>query len=209
VLAVRQRRSLFVIVPGLLYFAFASASSLQLGVRLVLPAWAMFLLLAGVAIDLLWITPWRRVILAGGAATVLTGMLATFPNGIAYFNSFAGGPREQLHYLADSNIDWGQGLRQAALWARYNGVRKLGLSYFGFDQPRRFFDGTQVELIAPPWNDRLARGAVLQPEPGWYAISATLLPGHFFQQKYRDYYSAFLRRKPDGMSGSIFFYRVD
>jgi hypothetical protein len=169
----------------------------------------MLLLLAGIALDLLWSTRLRRAILVGGIAIVLTGMLATFPNGIAYFNSFTGDPDEQLRYLADSNIDWGQGLRQAALWAKVNGVQKLRFSYFGFDQPRRFFEGTQVELVAPPWNDRVAKGVVLQPEPGWYAISSTLLPGHFFLPQYRDYYSTFLRRKPQGMSGSIFFYRVD
>jgi hypothetical protein len=208
-LATSQRWSVFVTTPGLLYFALASTSSLQLGVRLVLPAWAMFMLLAGVTIQQLLLSRVRRVVLAAGIAIVVGDAVASYPNGIAYFNSFAGGPDENVRLLADSNIDWGQGARDAAEWARRNHIRKLRLSYFGFDQPHRFFHGVEIEVIAPPWNERVAKGEELKPEPGWYAISATLLPGHFFQPQYRDYYAAFVRREPVAVAGSIFFYRID
>ena len=208
-LAIRQRVSAFVIVPGLLYFVLASVSSLQLGARLVLPAWAMFMLLAGVALERLLRRRAGQAVVAAGAAVVIAGAVSSYPNGIAYFNSFAGRPHENLQLLADSNIDWGQGLRDAASWATAKGIRQLRVSYFGFDQPRRFFRDVRIEMIAPPWNERVAKGQELQPEPGWYAISGSLLPGHFFQPQYRDYYRAFRHRVPEAVAGSIFFYRVN
>jgi hypothetical protein len=53
-------------------------------------------------------------------------------------------------------------------------------------------------------------GDKLAPEPGYYAISATLLTGQFFSERYRDYFHEFRTRKPIAKAGySIFVYRID
>lgn len=47
------------------------------------------------------------------------------------------------------------------------------------------------------------------PSPGYYAVSATLLPGHFFAPEYRDYFRFFRDRRPFAKAGySIFLYYV-
>jgi hypothetical protein len=199
----------FWIVPGALYFALASLSALHFGVRLAMPAWAMFTLFAGASLERLLRTNAGRAVAAAAVAITIGGTVATFPNSLAYFNSFAGTPSENLRYLADSNIDWGQGLREAASWARKRGITKLHVSYFGFDQPHRFFYPIEIESVAPPWTAEMAKGDRLKPEPGWYAISGSLLAGNLFQIQFREYFAEFRRRQPDGVAGSIFFYRVD
>jgi len=78
----------------------------------------------------------------------------------------------------------GQGLPDLADFVRKRGIHKLRLSYFGFDIPYRYFPEGELEVVAPPWDDSTAEGKYLRPEPGYYAVSATLLPGHYFAPKY-------------------------
>lgn len=200
-----RRRELvlaFFMIPPVLYIALASLTGHQLGIRLILPALPFAALLAG------------RIAVRYRRATVVLVLLAAaesmtnYPHQLSFFNLWAGGSAQGLRYLADSNLDWGQDLRLAAQWARENKVEKLKLAYFGTDTPWRHFSDKNVEIEAPPWGDAQARGRTyLAPEPGVYAISATLLPGQFFPDKYQNYYKEFLRRKPDAYAGwSIYIY---
>ncbi len=195
------------IVPGILYVALASLSSLQLGVRLVLPALPFGLLLCGVALDRF--NRWRRALPVFLLAWLVIKSASVYPNGIAYMNLWTGGPENGLRYLADSNLDWGQALPDLAQYVHEHGIRKVRLSYFGNDNVFRYFEEDEVELVAPPWSAELAPQPRLTPRPGWYAISATLLPGQFFEPRFRDYYRAFRRARPVARAGnSIYIYRV-
>jgi len=200
---------LFWLLPPWLYLALSSLSTLQLGIRLVLPALPFGLLISGCALQQLREKRrlWLAVLLVAGTAVE---SFRIFFHGISFFNLWAGGPDNGLKYLADSNLDWGQDL--PLLRNRFDElkIRKLRLSYFGTDNPWRYFTDRELELIAPPWNDELAAGKrVLEPRPGYYAISATLLAGHLFKPQYRCFYSRFLAMKPIAKAGySIFIYRV-
>lgn len=200
----------FWLIPGFLYITLASLSRFQLGVRLVLPALPFGLMLCGVALQ--WLLAHRR----GQAFAALLfcwlfyRSVEIYPRGITYFNVWAGGADNGLQYLADSNLDWGQGLPDLADFARERGIRKLHLSYFGFDIPYRYFPESELEVVAPPWDDSTAKGEYLRPEPGYYAVSATLLPGHYFAPKYRNYYQVFRSLTPIAKPGhSIYVYRID
>ena len=199
----------FVTLPPLIYIAGASMSSLQLGVRLVLPALPMGILVAGAAVERLrqgrWV--WLCGLLVGAMA-VRTA--AVYPYEISYFNLGVGGPEAGLTYLSDSNIDWGQDLPSLARYARRNPSSRLRLFYFGNDDPWDYLTEKQLEILAPPWSDELVKGTVFHPSPGVYAISATLLPGAVFEYKYRDYFSVFRAMRPMARAGySILIYRVN
>lgn len=198
------------LLPAIFWVAMASASSLQLGVRLVLPALPLALLACGTTLQ--WLLQGRRqavlLLLLGGLAAE---SISVFPRGISFFNVWAGGPGNGLRYLADSNLDWGQDLRE--LRKRFDQLRleKLHLSYFGTDNPWAYFTDRELELVAPPWNDELAGGRdEFRPAPGqYYAVSASLLPGHMFEPKYHHFYRVFRDLKPVTKAGySIFIYRV-
>lgn len=200
----------FWLIPGFLYIALASLSRFQLGVRLVLPALPFGLMLCGVALR--WLLRNRRgqAFAALLFCWLLYRSVGIYPRGITYFNVWAGGADNGLQYLADSNLDWGQGLPDLANFVRERGIRKLHLSYFGFDIPYRYFPEEELEVVAPPWDDSTANGSHLEPEPGYYAVSATLLPGHYFAPKYRNYYRVFRSLQPIAKPGhSIYVYRID
>ena len=184
-------------------------SSLHLGVRLALPAWIFFFLLCGAAVQELVVSR-RGILIAAGAVCVSLALTASvYPFGISFFNPYVGGPRVALGYLDDSNIDWGHGLGEAARWARRHRVDKLNLAYFGFDSPSRYFAPGQVANVVPPWSGKSDTDRY-QPQPGWYAISASLLPGHFFMPPFCDFFAEFRYRRPVAVAGgSIFIYRIE
>ena len=199
------------ILPGFLYLGLASLSGLQLGVRLVLPALAFFVLLTGKAFEL---AASRKSLRALGVA-LLAGLAVRSamarPNYISYFNLWVGDSWRGLRVLSDSNIDWGQDLRQLRAWYERSGVRHFTLSYFGAENVFAYFNDEQVECVRPPWNAETALGRTsMALEPGYYAVSATLISGQFFPPEYRDYYAAFRRMQPVARAGnSIFIYRLD
>jgi hypothetical protein len=204
---------LFWIVPGALYLVLASSAALQLGVRLVLPAWPFLILFASSALGFLLRRQRNGVwIVMALLAAVAVESAIWYPNGIAYYNQIAGGPRGSLRYLADSNIDWGQGLPELARWLKSNNVPSVRLAHFGFDKPERYLRPEQVKRLIPPWNAAAARGRTqIIPERGhYYAISAALLPGYFFQPPYRNWYARFWNMKPVAAPGGcILVYKLD
>jgi hypothetical protein len=195
------------LAPGI-YIAMASFSSLQLGYRLILPAYPYMLLAAGASVE--WLRHGRRaVVLAALLGWLMARSGAIYPHGISFFNDAAGGPEQGLRYLADSNLDWGQDLPELADFITKNKIEHFHLSYFGTDNPWRYFTDRQMTLMPPPWSEDLVEGTALQPKTGYWAISATLLPGHFFNAKYRHYFEAFRKMERIGMAGySIYIYRV-
>jgi Dolichyl-phosphate-mannose-protein mannosyltransferase len=131
----RWRYSAFFLVPPLVFFALASYSRVNLGVRVVLPFVPfLYVLAAGLA---------RGGYCRFGRWTLLAGCLAACgvasqrasPHELTFFNELVGGPRHGLAYLADSNVDWGQGLPELKRWMDANGVEAIYLGYFGTDRP--------------------------------------------------------------------------
>lgn len=206
----RPPTDLFWLLPPLLYVALASLSSLQLGFRLILPARAFMVLFTGCALE--WFRR-RRFPLAIPALLILwlsVRVVHQYPHYIAYFNSWAGGSDNAAAWLTDSNLDWGQDLPAFAEWVHTNKPPKIRLAYFGTDNPYAYLSEQVLETLAPPWNPDLVKGQTrLHPQPGYYAISATLLTGQLFSTPYRDYFAEFRHIEPIAKAGySIFIYRI-
>lgn len=203
-------RDLFWAVPGLFYISLASLSNLQLGIRLIAPAWPFLLLWAGPLATLRG--RWRIAgILLPAALVTWSGWRTAvhYPHYISHFNLWAGGPQNGLRYLSDSNIDWGQDLRFLAEYVTRNDIRKIRLAYFGMDDPYNYLTDERLETLPAPWSDDLAKGERFVPEPGYYAVSANLLTGQYFAPKYRNYFAGFRESEPVGRAGySIFIYRI-
>ena len=97
------------------------------------------------------------------------------PHFLAYFNTLAGGADQGYRYLADSNTDWGQTLKELAAQQRSRNLGVVKLSQFTFLDPATY--GVAYEPIAPMVGAPLVLPRRFNPEPGLYAISATTLDG--------------------------------
>jgi hypothetical protein len=133
-----------------------------------------------------------------------------YPFYISHFNLLAGGGEHGLRYLSDSNLDWGQDLRELLAYVRGSGVQRVKAAYFGADNAWAYPGSERLERLAVPWSPEHVEGRRrIIIEPGYYAISATFLSGHLFAPDYRDYFATFRVLKPVGKAGnSIFIYKV-
>ena len=90
--------------------------------------------------------------------------VSSFPNYIPYFNELAGGPSAGPNLLDDSNVDWGQNLKQAAAYVELRGIEHPIYSPISsFDNPRHY--GLNSELHPP------GEFVSKTPPPGTYVIS--------------------------------------
>ncbi len=196
------------VVP-VVFLGLAMASSLNLGVRHVLPVFPFLLLLAGVAGAELGRGRGRRIALAAAGVWLLAGTIAVFPSFLAYFNEGAGGPDNGLRWLADSNLDWGQDLPRLQLWMKRHSVARLNLCYFGSAEPDYY--GIDYNPLPGCWGTRDGRRSGGAELPGYVAISASNLAGVGLQSpELWAYYKRLLRRATlvDKVGYSIFVYRV-
>ena len=181
----------FLMLPPAAIFAAHMAFADDLGVRYIIPALPFLYLLGGIG------AAW--LIAQGMAGRIAAGVLASWllftsfaiaPDHLSYFNEAAGGWRGGPSWLDDSNVDWGQGIKQLKAWADLHAPgRKIKLAYFGSFPP------TAYGLNAEPLEDLM-----MAPAPGLYAVSA-----HFVARTPAEW----LRRPPTAIVGhSIYVYDI-
>ncbi len=152
-----------------------------------------------------------KIILAVIIIWIILEPIIFFPSYISYFNEAAGGPKNGYKYVTDSNLDWGQDLKRLRNWVdKYNqtcaipeqcrSINKIRIDYFGGSNPEYYFG-----------NKFIAWHAGNNPEPGWYAISATFLQESVYKQKNNgeESYEWLLNYQPAARVGdSIFVYYI-
>jgi len=125
------REILFLTVPAAIHFGVATFSTINIGLRHILPVYVFLIpLVAGAA----WIfirsdLRWAWVIGLLLVAQAVTS-LRTFPAYIAYSNELWGGPANTYRYLSDSNADWGQQLKATKKYLDGRGVTNCWFAYF-------------------------------------------------------------------------------
>ena len=156
---VRRDPAWYLVLPPLSIFAAHMALADDLGVRYLIPALPFLYLLGGLAVA--WLLGRGT---AGKVAVAFLGCwlaVASFtvaPDHLSYFNEAAGGTANGTKWLDDSNVDWGQGLKQLKQYVK---DRPIKLAYFGSFSP------TVYGLNAEPIED-LSKA----PSPGLYVLSA-------------------------------------
>lgn len=178
-------------------------TDINLGLRYVLPSLPFLFLIASVTVAHPGRWRWGLAILAivGNLASVAR----VHPHELSYFNELVGGPIGGRWHLIDSNIDWGQDLRQLARWIeRHPEWREVRLAYMGTVPPS--FEGIESERRPPrdlrvvplerrlvtekdddPWSDG--------PVPGKFAVSVNFERGLRFHSPLTPTQAAEVRRQ--------------
>ena len=114
--------------PVALFFLLTLRDKAQAGIRYFLPVYPLLFVLCGG-----WVSwAWKQKKALRTTAILLLSWHAIeagriFPDHLTYFNELAGGPDRGYLYLRDSNIDWGQGLKGVAEWAKKEGSPEVVL----------------------------------------------------------------------------------
>ncbi|MFH1747922.1 MAG: glycosyltransferase family 39 protein [Planctomycetota bacterium] len=186
-LAFRTRCREPVLLIGLIVFigvhlAYVMSSNFNIGQRHLLPIYPALFVLAGASVV------WFRTVLGGllGCGLLIWLGAANYwihPHYLSYFNEAIGGPRQGHHYLADSNIDWGQDLKRLAAYAEEHPYETIKLSYFGSAVPSYY---VQNCTLLPSSID--TGSATNLDGGGTYVISVTHLLGVYDQTAQEEFW---------------------
>jgi len=193
-----------------IYFFNSLASGFNIGHRHLLPVLPFGFVLVSQMMPAVYDDCKRRWSRALGillAVWYLAIALWVYPDYLAYFNLFAGGPSRGYQVLLDSNLDWGQDLIQLRRYMERNGVDEVWLSLFSLTDPALY--GVRSRKL-PDWEktEITPEFHYLHPDTGTYVISATLLQGLYMPNP--STFDWFLHRNPLGQIGySMLVYRVE
>jgi 4-amino-4-deoxy-L-arabinose transferase-like glycosyltransferase len=127
--------------PPLVYFLVSMTSTLNIGVRHLLPVYPFLYILISAVLFAKKAASYRRISRPIGlvlGVTLMVESMSIAPDYLAYFNVLAGGPQNGPKYLIDSNLDWGQGLKKLKRWKDRHSEAPLCLSYFGQANPEYY-----------------------------------------------------------------------
>jgi 4-amino-4-deoxy-L-arabinose transferase-like glycosyltransferase len=137
-------------------------TSLNIGVRYMLPLYPLLALTAGIGAVWLW-RQYRRAAIILLVWTAISAATA-HPEYIAYFNEFGGAHPERI--LVDSDLDWGQDMTRLAAELKRRRVTYLHMSCL--------YTGDDTRLGLPAWDGL----EPYQPVTGWVAVSQTMLKNY-------------------------------
>ena len=176
-------RKLFLLVPPAAMFLGATLWADNLGLRYIMPVIPFAHLLGGLALATLFSLPakWGRPAGVALCAWLVVAMAGIYPDHLSYFNESAcllsepgkvgldGGSRCGIRWLDDSNVDWGQGLKQLKAWADVHAGGRVLRHVKVFGMPAAAY-GVRSEEVGN------ALEVQDQPVPGaLYAVSAHLV----------------------------------
>jgi 4-amino-4-deoxy-L-arabinose transferase-like glycosyltransferase len=182
-------------VPVVVLFSMSFLTDINLGLRYVLGILPYVFIAAGKLVSWTLAMAGLRRWAMGAIVAVCLGFTVTataliHPHYLAYFNWASGGPDRVPARLIDSNLDWGQDLVGLQKWWKETiPDQPIGLAYFGQINPSLFaLRGEPFRWFLPPVRPGVTEamdrsfpkylvGAAQRLEPGYYAVSVSLLYG--------------------------------
>lgn len=125
------REILFLTIPAAIHFAVATLSTINIGLRHILPVYVFLtVLVAGAAWifirnDFRWVSVIALLLVLQAISSA-----RSFPAYIAYANELWGGPSNTYKYLSDSNVDWAQQLKATKRYLDGRGIANCWFAYF-------------------------------------------------------------------------------
>ena len=172
---------IFLLVPPIAFFVGYTLFSDNIGIRYIIPVLPFAHMLGGVALAALirGAQAWKRGVAVALSLWLVVAAVGIYPDHQSYFNEAAcladdpahigldGGSRCGVAWLDDSNVDWGQGMKQLKAWLDRNAAgRTVRLGYLGIFPPVTY--GIKHELFE---DEDFLNGE----RPGLYAVSAHIV----------------------------------
>lgn len=199
----KWRDLLFLFTPPLAYFAAAINSGFNIGVRHILPMYPFLVILAAFSfwqlgrVQKAWMYAVSALLLFHAASSAYA-----FPNYIPYSNEIWGGSSQTYKVLTDSNVDWGQQLKQTKTYIDDHNVKDCWFGYFAFLVADPNYYGIQCKPVLPPFKVSVVPAHI----SGTVLVSATALSGGGPEDM--NPYAPFLHVHPTAeIDDGIFVYR--
>jgi hypothetical protein len=133
------------VIPPAVYFAASLPIHFNAGLRHLLPMYPpVFLFIAGVLLAKP-VPKWRATAVVLGAGLLVIECASIHPHYLAFFNVLAGGPANGRRVLVDSNLDWGQDLKNLKTYMDEQRIPEVCISYFGMAELQYY--GIRYKLL--------------------------------------------------------------
>lgn len=210
-----EGRLLVLLLPLALFTGLLMLSSINIGVRYYLPAYPFFFILAGAMLDDVLRRTGRRALFVSALVAALfcwAGVEAVrvYPDQMSYMNQLASSA-PHWWYLSDSNVEWGDDVRELALYLRARGERRVGAAIL--NRPLLEMYGVEATPVFVPPGEK-------PEEVRYVAIGASYLNGSVIHDRFDDdtplseservnYFDQYRQRTPEKIfGGSIYLYRM-
>jgi hypothetical protein len=210
----REGRTLVLLLPLALFTGLLMLSTINIGVRYYLPAYPFLFILGGAFLDDVMRRGRHKLL---GTSVFVVGLLCwgaveagrSHPDHMSYMNQLAY-KRPHWWYLSDSNVEWGDDVREMALYLRGRGETQVGAALLNWQALERY--GIRQEALFVPPGERPV-------ETRYVAVGASLLngstvPGSFdegpelTEEQRVNYFDEYRRRAPEAVfGGSIYLFR--
>jgi len=139
-LGIRFRsEEIYLWMPFVVFLVYLSLfNTIHNGFRYLMPTFPAILVLLGKYTETSVSRSWHRPALTLALLWLVIGNLWNWPDYLAYQNEWIGGPNNGYLWFSDSNLDWGQDLKQLGRYMDENGIDRIQLSYFGTANPRHY-----------------------------------------------------------------------
>jgi hypothetical protein len=216
VLRRQERWLLFLLVPFAIYTALMMVTPINIGVRYYLPGYLFLIILSGGLLETLFRRrASRRVSLLSAAAGVIvlscmaveTGRV--YPHYLSYLNELASA-KPHWWYLSDSNVEWGDDVKELAGYLRARGETRIRALLLGGFATLGFYGAEYQDALSP----------APEPLPRYIAIGASFLNGStvpFYEVQGKpvsdetrvNTFASYRNRVPEAVIGnSIYVYRT-
>lgn len=212
----QQRWLLLLLVPFTVYTALMMATPINIGVRYYLPGYLFLFILSGGLLETLFRRRASRNLhlLSRGAGLILLSAMAVetgraYPNYMPYVNELAA-TRPHWWYLSDSNVEWGDDVRELALYLRGRGETRVRAVLLGGFATLGFYGVNYEDAVSP----------ASPPSSRYIAIGASFLNGstvppyelvgkRVSEEQRVNTFAAYRDRVPEVVIGnSIYVYRT-
>lgn len=205
-----RREVLFLGIPAVIYLSVAMCSGINYGIRHLLPIFPYLIILTGAAA---WHLALRHKALASAVGLLIllhaASSLRAFPNYIPYANEVWGGPAKTHEILADSNVDWGQGLVEMKQYIDRHQIKNCWFAYFGSLIIDASYYGIPCKPLPTAFSDLVDLPMPIVPTEvdGPVFLSATEVTRTFWRADDVNPYSSFQRIPPAALiADSILVY---
>jgi 4-amino-4-deoxy-L-arabinose transferase-like glycosyltransferase len=205
-----RREVLFLTISPAIYLLVAMSSGINYGVRHLLPAFPYLIILVSVAA---WHLGSRHRALAAVIAVLVAfhagSSLRAFPNYIPYANELWGGPAKTHAILADSNVDWGQGLVALKQYIDQRHVTNCWFGYFGSVIVDVSYFGIPCKPLPTAFSELLELPTPIVPAQvdGPVFLSANEVTRTYWKADWVNPYSSFQKMRPSALiADSILVY---
>ena len=208
-------RVLVLVLPAALFTALLMMSTINIGVRYMLPAYPFLCILCGAFLDRVMVKKKHQLVLGSlvvAAPLAWAGVEAVraYPDHMSYTNQLTRGAPDWWH-LSDSNVEWGDDVRPLALYLRERGERRVGAALLNW-QLLELYGLEMAAVFVPPGE---AREDVRYVAIGASLLNGSTVPGGFdngvrlSEEERVNYFDEFRRREPEKVFGnSIYLYRM-